>query len=70
MTRRYNGPEHESLRAVMRCLLVNFVDGYDRFARAVRYMGVNNHDELSPWGANHVRKQLERSLPLRGDFAS
>lgn len=70
MSRRYNGPEHESLRAVLRCLMVNFADGFDRFARAVRYMGVDNHDELSPFGANHVRKQLEKQLPLREDFAS
>lgn len=69
MPRTYNGPEHESLRAVARCLLVNYgKEGMAWATDMLDYMGVRKADELSPVGANLVRSHLERRLPLRGDY--
>jgi hypothetical protein len=69
MPRTYNGPEHESLRAVARCLLVNFgAHGMGWVDDMLTYMGVRKAEDLSPNGANFVRKCLERRLPLRGDY--
>ncbi len=70
--RRYDGPEHESLRAVTRCLFVNFGEAGRRRAYEfiVHALRVSDPAELSPWGANYARRHLEKQLPLRGDFAS
>lgn len=68
--RTYNGPEHESFRAVARCMLVNFgANGLRCVDGLLNYMGVRNADELSPFGANYCRKHLEKQLPIRGDYA-
>ncbi|WP_316397315.1 hypothetical protein [Bradyrhizobium sp. 33ap4] len=62
--------EHESLRAVMRCYMVNF--GWDEALRRrdelLGYFKVKAWNDMSPFGANVCRKIIERQLPLRGDF--
>ncbi|MGZ5988757.1 MAG: hypothetical protein ACXWLZ_06885 [Rhizomicrobium sp.] len=62
---RYNSAEHESLRAVMRCLIANFGEdeGRRRSEGAIRAFGVIYTSELSPFGANWTRKFLEKMLP-------
>ncbi|HEV2155439.1 hypothetical protein [Bradyrhizobium sp.] len=67
----YESVEHESLRATVRCLTVNFGKAYahQRVEEARRFWRVGRFSELSPFGANAVRKTLERALPIRGDFA-
>lgn len=70
--RRYDSPEHESLRAVTRCLILHFgrLDGMFRAYSLFQRLGVQYGADLSPVGANFARKILEKQLPLRGDFAS
>lgn len=69
-TRTYDGPEHESLRAALRCLMVH--RGVEmakvQFNGLMRQLKVTDHSELSPWGANFARKHIEKQLPLRGDY--
>lgn len=62
---RYDSPEHESLRATIRCLRVNFGPEGETTAREfiAGAFRANSPDELSPFGANYVRKNLERALP-------
>lgn len=67
--RTYNSPEHESLRAVIRCLVLHWRDEGEAYvAGALTGMGVENIDALSPFGANFTRKLIEKHLPLRGDY--
>jgi hypothetical protein len=70
--RTYDGPEHESLRAVIRCMVVNYGVTGRLQAREylMRVFQVSGPSELSPWGANCARKNLEKHLPIRGDYAS
>lgn len=67
---RYDSPEHESLRAVIRCMTVNF--GPAGTARAREFIAcafrVNEPEQLSAFGAHYCRKHLERALPLAGDL--
>lgn len=67
----YNSAAHESLRAVARCMWVNFgkEEGRRRVNGALTAMGVVHGSELSEFGANWTRKFLEKQLPLRGDYA-
>lgn len=67
----FESPEHESLRAVVRCLTVNFgqADAHCRVEQARKFWRVGRFSELSPFGANAVRKTLEKALPIRGDYA-
>lgn len=67
----YESAEHESLRAVVRCITVNFGRDYchQRVDDARRFWRVYKFSELTPFGANAVRKTLEKMLPIRGDFA-
>lgn len=69
--RVYDSAEHESLRAIVRCLTVNFglPFAYQRVEQARKFWRVHQFSELSPFGANAVRKTLERALPIRGDYA-
>lgn len=57
--------EHESLHAVCRSIALRFGadDGARRIREAMAAMRVVNGDQLSPFGANFIRKLLERSLP-------
>ncbi|WP_439392581.1 hypothetical protein ACRQ5Q_24475 [Bradyrhizobium sp. PMVTL-01] len=66
----YESSEHESLRAVVRCLTVNYgqADAHYRVEQARKFWRVGRFSELSPFGANAVRKTLEKQLPLRGDY--
>lgn len=67
--RTYDGPEHESFRAVQRSMWVNYGWlGRDRVSAALKFMGVASHYQLSPWGANRVRKMLQEQLPPSGDL--
>jgi hypothetical protein len=67
---RYNSAAHESLRAVIRCLIANFGkdEARTRANSAIRAMGVTYTSELSECGANWTRKFLEKQLPIRGDY--
>ncbi|MDI1263890.1 MAG: hypothetical protein PS018_11595 [bacterium] len=67
----YNSAAHESLRAVVRCLMVNIGRSNARALSSdlLRFMGVDHGSQLSPDGAYYCRKMLERHLPLRGDYA-
>jgi hypothetical protein len=67
----YESAEHESLRATVRCLTVNFGQAFahQRVEEARKFWRVGRFAELSPFGANAVRKTLEKQLPLRGDYA-
>ncbi len=62
--RTFNSPEHESFRAVTRCMSVAFgQDATRRIRGLLGYMGVSCSSQLSPEGANYCRKLLERQLP-------
>lgn len=71
--RLYDGPEHESLRAVWRSMIACFgaTDANRRLDAFLAYFKVQSHGELSPEGANYARKLLEKQLPpLRGECVS
>lgn len=70
--KRYDSPEHESLRATIRCLRVNFGAFGENMARTfiASAFRVNEPEQLSAFGAHFCRKHLERALPLKADFAS
>lgn len=61
----YNSAEHESLRAVIRSMIVRFGtdDAYRRMNGVLNYMGARYASDLSPSGANYCRKHLEWMLP-------
>lgn len=67
----YDEVEHESLRAIVRCTLVNYGRAYTeaRTTELKRFFRVERFEQLSPFGANKCRKLLEKQLPLRGDYA-
>lgn len=67
----YDSPEHESLRAIVRCTLANFGQPYAeaRTTELKRFFRIDGFEQLSPFGANKCRKLLQDQLPLRGDYA-
>lgn len=67
----YNGPEHESLLAIGRCLWLHFgqQDANRRVFGLLQQFKVVSIFQLSPFGANFCRKVLEKQLPLYGDFS-
>ena len=57
--------EHESLVAVFRSMLVVFgnFEASRRATGLLHFMGVRDHNDLSPMGANYCRRHLEKQLP-------
>jgi hypothetical protein len=68
--RLYNGPEHESLLAIGRCLWLHCgrVEANRRVFDLLAQFKVTSIFHLSPFGANFCRKILEKQLPIRGDY--